>query len=381
VIRPDYVTAPRLSAELSALHGIAQGAQQGIFFRNPAALDHLALVDVYVFDDTAGLDRRRLEVATVRVAHGVAEALVASYALTASAKPRDERGRALSTIASSLTAPYPNVEPLRHHAGVTRYRDSSGNAIEVATAEYVSALKIEVPKSFELPLSQPSKASDGRKDIHDDEAALRPLWVLRNGQVIGAVSFARSGELVGKQLVASIKTNNKRARFVYLSRDDESRGRALAEALGIDLSYGDLGQEAKANLIRGLGRQTLWVGDGTDLDNRQAIAASTVSVSVARYRHSPQDVADILLPQKGLDALPAAIELGRAHELRLARDYKTVYAANAAGVGGAFFARFNSLQTGLLSNVGTGIIYARRARALDRLEHRTPRSARTRSAI
>ena len=37
------------------------------------------------------------------------------------------------------------------------------------------------------------------------------------------------------------------------------------------------------------------------------------------------------------------------------------------GVAGAVLARFSSLQAGLLSNVGTGLIYARHARGLDRL--------------
>lgn len=369
VIRPDYITAPRLSAQLSALHALARGSQAGIFFRNPAALDRIAGADVYVVDDTAGLERRRVEVSAVQTANGVAEALVADHALTACGKTRTDESRALASFTSSLTVARPGSESVRHHAGVTRYRDHAGSAIEVATAQYVVAAKIDVPKSFRRVLAQHVKPAESHHqgDGRDEARALQPLWVLKDGQVTGVVSFARTGEMVGKRVVAALKAKNKRARFVFLSGGNEAEAGTVADALGVDFFHGGLDQDGKTAVIRGVGRPTVWIGDGTDVSNREPLAASTVSVSVASFRHSQQDVADILLSQQGLDGLPALIDIARAHALRLARDYRTVYSANALAVGGAFFARFNALRAGLLSNVGTGIVYARNARALDRL--------------
>ncbi len=370
VLRPDYVTAPRLSAQLSALQGLGQGAQEGIFFRNPAALDLLARADVYVIDDTAGLDRRRVEVANIQTVNDIAEAVIAEYALIAHGNVRTDESLALAATASVVATP-PRLESVRHHAGVTRFRDHSGRTIEVATAQHLAASKLEVPRSLRRALPQHGKASDSRERllVRDEDQSLRPLWVLRDGQIIGVVSFARNGELVGQRVVTELKARarNKRARFVYLSRGKAKEADSLAGALGIELSHGSLDQRAKANLIRGLGRPTVWVGDGTDLERKEPIAASTVSISVAPVRHAQQDVADILLTGKGIDGLATVIAIGEAHASRLARDYRTVYAANLLGVGGALFARFNALRSGLVSNVGTGIVYARQARALDRL--------------
>jgi cation-transporting P-type ATPase C len=376
VIRPDYVTGPRLSAQLSALQGLAHGAQEGIFFRDPAALDRLAGADVYVFDDTAGLARRRIEVATVETVNGVPEALVASYAMAACRRARTEQSLALATFTSSLAVAHQQVESVRHRAGVTRYRDSSGDTIEVATAQHIAGLKIDVPRTLQSALARRDQTGDRMdndvdsetgNEVGDDAPSLRPLWVLRDGEIIGVVSFTRGGELSGKRVVSAIKRQNRRARFVCLSRGGGAQVQALAGELDIELSHGDLDPQAKANFIRGLGRKTVWVGDGTAPDARDPIAASTVSVSVAPSWHSRQDLADVLMPHQGLDALPAVIDVARAHESRLARDYRTVYATNTVGLGGAFLARFNALHTGLLSNVGTGIIYARHARSLDRL--------------
>ncbi len=371
VIRPDYVTAPRLSAQLSALQGLGEGARKGIFFRNPAALDRLARAEVYLFDDTAGLERRRLEVAAVQAAKGFTEAVIADYALAAREQTGTEQSSALVAfvVASNAPGAHPEVEPPRHGAGVTRYRDSGGHTIEVATAQYVAALKIELPSGLRRELAQQTKTSEPRKRIgaRDHESSPRSLWVLKDGHVIGVVSFARTGEKVGQQAVAAIKEQNARARIAYLSRGGEAEARALADVLGIEFSFGGLDSSSKADLIRGAGRPTAWVGNGSDDGVREAIAASTVSVSIAPSRHSPQDVADILLPLKGLDSLAEVIAISQAHESRLARDYRTVYAANLLGVGGAYLARFNALRSGLVSNIGTGLVYARHAKALDRL--------------
>ena len=369
VIRPDYATGPRLSAQLSALHGLAEAAREGIFFRNPAALDRLARAEVYVFDDTADLAGRHLEVARVETVAGVAldvdEALVAAYALGAFGRARTEQSRALATVTStSLTTAHPaQAGPARHYAGVTRYQDGSGRTIEVATARHVAGVKLDVPGSLRAHFHNGHDGTEGS----DDERWLRSLWVSRDGAVIGVVSFARTGELIAKRVVAALMTRSPHARFVYLSREAEAEARSVAAALGIDSAHGALGDEAKASFIRELGRPTVWVGDGTDREARAPVAASTVSVSVAPSARSRQDLADILLPYQGIEALPTVLGIARAHELRLASDYRTVYAANLLGVGGAFVAQFNALRSGLLSNLGTGIVYARRARALDRL--------------
>ena len=68
IIRPDYATAPRLSAQLSTLTGIGEALRQGVFFRAPGALDRLLGANVYVFDDSARLDLGQVTVAGICVA-------------------------------------------------------------------------------------------------------------------------------------------------------------------------------------------------------------------------------------------------------------------------------------------------------------------------
>src|SRR3954453_4243947 len=82
-----------------------------------------------------------------------------------------------------------------------------------------------------------------------------------------------------------------------------------------------------------------------------------------RPRRSPCSP-DVLLPQRGLEGFARTLELARAHEARLARDYRIVYALNLLTVSGALSSRLSGLSAGLLSNAGTALIYAQHALAL-----------------
>ena len=372
VIRPDYATGPRLSAQLSVLHGIAQGLQHGVLFRNPAALDRLATAQAYVFDESAGLDRRSLEVATVQTVKGISEALVVSYALAAHRGSRSEQGRALADFVSAIHVVQPSIEAAGRYAGVARFRDAQGRDIAIASAAYLAASQLDIPQAL-LPAAGKRAKVRGRRAVPVEaeqvatDASLRPLWVLRDGAVIGVVSFARTGELVGRRIVAALHRPETPARVIYVSHAGAAKTRTLAAALGIELSHGGLSQSAKVDVIRGVSGNTIWIGDGADASAREAMAASTVSVSVAPLSSARDDGADVLLPLVGLAGLSQLLGIGRAHTTRLEQDYKTIYAANLLGVAGGLFAWFGGLQSGLLSHAGAGMIYARHARQLNRL--------------
>jgi cation-transporting P-type ATPase C len=377
VLRPDYATAPRLSAQLSALEGIARGLQHGALFQRPSAIDLLANADLYVIDATAGLDRRRAQVARVEAVRGVTPDQIVAYTRVAQNVRRSERRAALAAYAAKrgLEVHVSEAGSLHASGGVTRYRDGDGRAIAVATHGYLRAANISVPDRFDTAVvrrpATPTEAASARAEVDND---LGPLWVVRDEQVIGVVSFARTGPLVGRDVVALLKAQNPAAHIVHVTRGDEAKGRALARALDIDF----VADARTAPDVRDLGhvrREILWIGDGRDPGARPAIAASSVSVSVAPLSRASEDAAHVLLPYRGLSGLTDLLAISRAHVRRLARDQRTVRRVNLGAVGGAFVAGFSSLHAGLLSNLGTAIVYARRARSLDRLLRRPVRTA------
>lgn len=365
IIRPDYVTGPRLSAQLSALRGVADGFHRGILFRNPSALDRLATVNAFIIDASAGIDRRRLRVARVEAIQGVSPDLVVAHALTAHRGFPTEHALALAAFAAKREIAPVGTASVDSVAGATRYRDPQGTIIAIATTDYLAASNVERPIRFHTTLARQGDSVNAPFDpTAASDRSLAPLWVIRDGTVFGVISFSRTGKTVGEETLLALAEQNPDARIVYVSRNDDEPSQTLARALGIDVT-----REGRADSDRLIApdRVALWVGDGADPSVSRTLAASAVSVSVGPLSRSRGDAADVLLPRKGLSGLVELIALGRAHAARSANDYRTVYSANLLGTAGALFANLTSLHTGLLSHAGTGVIYARHAIALGRL--------------
>jgi cation transport ATPase len=358
LIRPDYVSAPRLAVQLSGLKAIAEGLQAGVVFKRPAAIDRLAQAELFVIDDSIDLARPRLSVAAIETNQGVSQEQLLQYAFSARQHSGREQSQALAAAAEAANVKALNT-PVARFAGLSRYRAADGHTIEVATEPYLRASRVHVPKRL--------------AQLHD--GAERPLWVLRNGDIIGKITFARRGAALGLQLVAALKAHAPRAQVLYLASGHDADVQALAASVGIDAAYAGLTQAQKAKLIRDTPRPSVWIGDGTSVAARESLQASAASVSLTWASAATttgqhdllEDAADVLLGAGDSEQVATALGLAREHAVRLAADYRTVYSVNLLGVAGAIALRFTSLQAGLLSHAGTWLVYARHARALDRL--------------
>lgn len=381
ILRPDYATAPRLSAQLTALHDLGDGLHQGIFFRDPAALDRLPATDIYVFDDASGLERRRIEVADVIPTGAVSADVILAYATAAFKSTQNGRARALLAQSLKRGTPIPEVKQRTRHAGAVRYRDSDNQLIEVAAPAYlgaaggnVSALIADAARAAQR-VSNPRPDADWTASITHEEPHLRPIWVIRDGETLGAVTFRRQGELEAIETIAALKARNKRAQFVHISSRPQAMAEAIAGRAGVSTVFGDLDPAGKARALKNLGRRTMWIGDGASPAARPSIEASTVSISVAGVSTAVFDTADILFLQPGLQNLVPLRRIARRRRAHIEADYRAVYAANLLGVAGGLFGAFSSpalpdaaggsftgfgsLEAGLTSNAGTAFVFAR----------------------
>ncbi|GLK76726.1 hypothetical protein GCM10008171_19800 [Methylopila jiangsuensis] len=354
VIRPDYVTAPRLSAQLSALYDLADGLRQGVLFRKLAALDALSDIDVVVLDDGAGLERRTLEVDQVALLWGSAEDAIAHVA-AAFAADGSARGRAIARVAAQGAATGRHVHGLRRSAGAVWFRDEAEREILVASTAYLARHGVSLPPKLERLAT--AQAADGTP----------PAILFRDGAPYGVVTFRGSGEPEARAVLTALRRRDPKIRFVHVSSRRTAAARAAAEAVGIEFAFGGLDARGKVAILRSLGRRAVWVGDGAAPDAAEVMAASDVSVSVAGFGNAPDDLADVALLRGELAGLTTLGELAQAHRARLRGDYRTVYAANLLGVAGAFLANFGSLQAGLLSNLGSGVVFARHVKRLNSL--------------
>ena len=331
VLRPDYVTAPRIGAQLAAQAAFAEALQAGVLLHHPAALHALSRAQVFILDDTAPLSGRALEIGRI-VTTGM----------------RDTEVLALAAPVFG-TAPAPSA--IRRRAGAAWYEDAAGDRIEVASAAALAASGLA-----------PADPGGPRSGVR------RRLWVLRNGSPLGRIDFRTGPARAARASLDRLRNGpGPEIRIFLLSRGDKAAAARLGAELGTEVALGGLTPEDKAQVIRSLGQRTVWIGDGTAPGSAASIAASTVSLSTAAPAPPGADRADALL-LAGLDGVAAARAVARAERAALAADARLLYGTNLSAVVGALAAGFGGFDSGLLSHAGAAAILIRHARRLRTLE-------------
>ncbi|MCG5237221.1 ATPase [Xanthobacter oligotrophicus] len=357
LLRPDFATEPRLAAQLGALHDVAAGLLSGIFFRTPAAIDRLAVADVLIFDDSVGIDRRRLEVADVVCAGSLAPDALLALAAAGFGAEAGEAGEALQrACAERDVAPNP-AEKLSRTAGLARFRAADGAWVDVATAERAVDAGWRLPASLLAP--KPASPRTGRRRTEQAGDAEHRLVVRRAGVVAGAVTLLPRGDLLATTVIAALRTRRPDARIVYLSSRAQAQAETAANRVGISMVHGGLRDEEKAAVVATYGARTVFVGDGASRRCAAAMAEAMVSVSVGGLGSVPTDVADVVLLHGGLPQLPALWQIGAGHRARIDTDYRAIYAANLSAVAGALVAGLGSFEVGLASNAITAVLLGR----------------------
>ncbi len=367
IIRPDYLTAPRLSAHLSALTAVAKSLAGGALFRNPAALDRLLDADICVLDDGVDFSRRRVQLNGILCQNQEARDDALRYAAAAVSGIDDPRAVALRRQAKRNHIFVPTASDTRRLAGAILFRDDTGSEIAVLSPALALAQGLYAPTAT-LAAQLKAEAAAPRTD-----PATRSFAVARARNILGLVRFERNGPLEAADAVAALRLEIPDTRFVYLSSSPQEDAETRALELGLDAVFGDLSADAKTEVMRSMSARAAWVGDGSDAATATTRAAAAVSISTAGIDRLAQDFADILLLNGNLLALsPARLAaMHRSGELRA--DYRTVYLANLAAVAGGFLAGFNSLHAGLTSNLGTAAVFVTRWRALKNLIARQER--------
>jgi cation transport ATPase len=371
VIRPDYATAPRLSAHLSGLTALAESLAAGVLIRRPAALDRLLGAEVFLFDDGLDFAAREVELAKINVVARAAADEALALAAAALAGRDDPRAEALRRELAEDGARERAVQGRRQRAGETTFWDETGALVSVASPDLALRENFAAPSAALHELLH-------RLALDPPEPGLRPLVVARDRTILGILQFARSGARRYARLVAALRAQNPDARFVHLSSDRQDVAEARSDGLGLDAVFGGLDADAKREALRSLGMRAAWIGKGADPASAPLRAASAVSLSLGGLDSLAEDDADIVLLRDDLGALLTLRAAAEAHAGRLRSDYRTVYLANLAAIAGGFAAGFGSLQAGLTSNLGSALVFLGRWRQLSALSARAERIAQAR---
>jgi Cd2+/Zn2+-exporting ATPase len=284
------------------LSGIANGARQGILFKNGAQLEKIGKVRAIAFDKTGTLTTGQVQVSQVIAASNYTEDDVLKVAAALESSSEHPIAQAIVRAANGLDwvrAVEVQAIPGQGITGTTNDQE-----VIVGNAAFIEQYVQQLPQ--ELMEVAPSLEHEGKTVV----------WVAQGGsheyKVIGVIAIA---DMIRPEAAATISRLKKLGieQIVMITGDNQRTAETVAQAVGIDQVFAELLPEDKLDVIRKLQQnyQTVaMVGDG--INDAPALAQASVGIAMGLAGSDVAlETADIVLMADRLEKLDVAMKLGR----------------------------------------------------------------------
>jgi Cu2+-exporting ATPase len=347
-----------LATPTAIMVGSGLGAGRGVLFKNAAAIEGAAGLDVVVLDKTGTLTRGEPEVTDVVVASG-----------------EDEEGLLALVAAVERESEHPLADAVVRHAeavGAAKLDTSAFEAVPghgaVATVEGRRVvvgnrrlLEREGIEPGELGPERDRLASKGRT------AVLAAV----DDRVVAVIGIADAARPTSRTAVAELTRQG--IEVVMLTGDNQATADRIAAELGIDRVIAEVLPGDKADRVAELqagGARVAMVGDG--VNDAPALARADLGIAIGAGTDVAIETADVVLMRSDPLDIPTAIAIGRAtvHKMRQnlawAIGYNTVALPIAAGVFVPLFGLGLRPEIAALAMSGSSVIVATNAVLLKR---------------
>ncbi|MDF5710120.1 MAG: heavy metal translocating P-type ATPase [Nostoc sp. S4] len=329
------------------LSGIANGARQGILFKNGAQLEKIGKVRAIAFDKTGTLTTGQMQVFQVITASKYTQADVLKAAASIELSSEHPIGKAIVQAAGNLNwvgAIEVQAIPGKGIVGIVEEQQ-----VIVGNADFIEQYVINLPKQLRQVaqfLEQEGKTV---------------VWVAEGqegteAEVMGIIAIA---DEVRVQTAATITRLKKLGieQIVLLTGDNQETANSVAKAVGIERVYAQLLPEDKLDVIRRLQQkyQTVaMVGDG--INDAPALAQASVGIAIGGTGSDVAlETADIVLMADKLEKIAVAIHLGRRSQLIVKQNIVVALGFIVLLLVGNFLVNIN-LPIGVIGHEGSTVL-------------------------
>ena len=323
-----------LATPTSIMVGMGKGAEQGILFKNSAALEQVHKLNAIILDKTGTITKGEPAVTDVVIADSAAQndqwSMVnrqsSMLRLAASAERGSEHPLGEAIVRAAQEAGLELSEP-------TRFEGIAGHGIRAQVDGHEVLLgNLRLMQQSEIHLN----GLEAKAQALQAEAKTA-MWLALDGQasaLIGVADTIKDGSVEG---VAALK--KQKLTVVMMTGDNEATAQAIASEVGITRVMAEVLPGDKAEYVRQLqseGYRVGMVGDG--INDAPALAQANVGLAIGTGTDVAMETADVTLMRGDLRSVPQAIRLSKAtmrniHEnLIWAFGYNTALIPIAAGV-------------------------------------------------
>ncbi|MEA5579913.1 heavy metal translocating P-type ATPase [Nodularia harveyana UHCC-0300] len=285
------------------LSGIANGARQGILFKNGAQLEKIGKVRAIAFDKTGTLTTGNVQVSQVISSSEYSEDEVLKVAAALESCSEHPIAQAIVQGAGTDWVRGVDVQAIPGQGIVGLVNDEQ---VFVGNRAFVQQYVAQFPEELQQLVT--SLENEGKTVV----------WVAKNPQaergtiVMGAIAISDMLRTEAVAMIAQLRTLGVE-QIVMITGDNQRTADSVAQSLGIDRVYAELLPEDKLNVIRQLQQEyqtVAMVGDG--INDAPALAQASVGIAMGIAGSDVAlETADIVLMADKLEKLATAIELGR----------------------------------------------------------------------
>ena len=281
------------------LSGIANGARQGILFKNGAQLEKIGTIKAVAFDKTGTLTTGKLQVVEILPTGENSPEQVLQLAAALEAVSEHPIGEAIAGAASEKNLQLLTAKNVQAKAGLGIVGFVENRAVIVGKSSFVAA---EISRENPLLQAETTRLENEGKTV---------IWVAQSQEILGLIAVADTVRSEAKQVIERLKKMGVK-QIAMLTGDNQRTADSVAQSLGITQVYANLLPEDKLTAIRQLKQQyktVAMVGDG--INDAPALALATVGIAMGGAGTDVAlETADIVLMANRLDKLPEAIRLG-----------------------------------------------------------------------
>ena len=306
------------------LSGIANGARQGILFKNSAQLEIMGKVRAIAFDKTGTLTTGQVQVCQVIPHSGYSEADVLKLAAAVESRSEHPIGYAIVRAAQDINwvnavevqaVPGQGIVGIIQHPtpqarrGAVSMEKSTKQQVIVGNATFIQQY-VTIP--VELKDSALTLEQEGKTVVWVAQTLNMGTSLPGYSKVVGLIAIADMVRAEAADAIARLRKLGVE-QIVMLTGDNERTARNVAQAVGVDRVYAELLPEGKLDVIRHLQQEyqtVAMVGDG--INDAPALAQASVGIAMGKAGSDVAlETADIVLMADRLEKIAVAMHLGK----------------------------------------------------------------------
>ncbi|TME39102.1 MAG: copper-translocating P-type ATPase, partial [Chloroflexi bacterium] len=338
-----------LATPTAIMVGTGLGAKRGILFKNAAAIEAAARVQVVVMDKTGTLTKGEPEV-TELLADGLSEKEVLALAAAVERDSEHPLAEAIIRRAQQIGAPELPATEFENVPGHGAVAAVKGHRVAVGNARLMARETISLDG---LASKRDEMATEGRTVV----------VVAVDGRATAVIGISDAPRPTAKGAVEALQKQG--VDVVMLTGDNRATAERIAAELGIREVLAEVLPADKASKIAELqraGKKVAMVGDG--VNDAPGLAQADLGIAIGAGTDVAIETADVVLMRSDPHDVATAITIGRAtlrkmrQNLGWAVGYNAIAIPIAAGVFDPAFGLVLRPEIAALSMSGSSLLVA-----------------------